>query len=156
MRRFSFLVSDVSISSVYLLLQMPFWQLRYLQGLDIRFRRCSFLDRCICNLLFLWLADAFQPAYHVQLHLHLSFSRIWGYFLFKFYICIPRFLWSADTSHQNFASSIPKNSLSQIPSPNTLCILFTSCTEPIHGLQKIDIRNSSEYEMSGSSYINFL
>ena len=87
MRRFSFLVSDVSISSVYLLLQMPFWQLRYLQGLDIRFRRCSFLDRCICNLLFLWLADAFQPAYHVNC------------------IYIFPFLGFEDTSFSNFTSA---------------------------------------------------
>ena len=82
-----------------------FLDLMYLYSGVICCRRCSFLDRCICNLLFFELADAFQPACHVQLHLHLSFSRLWGYFLLKFYICIPRFLWSADASHQNFASS---------------------------------------------------
>ena len=42
MRRFAFLGSDVSISWIYLLLQMLFWQLMYLQDLDIRFCRCSF------------------------------------------------------------------------------------------------------------------
>ena len=90
-RIFTFLVSDVSISSIYSPLQMLFWQLMYLQYLDIHFRRCSFgnwcicntlifasadalfLDQSICNLLFFELADTFQPACHVQLHLHLAF-----------------------------------------------------------------------------------
>ena len=44
-----------------------FWHLIYLQYLDIHYCRCSFLDRCICNLFFFELADAFQPAWHVQL-----------------------------------------------------------------------------------------
>ena len=70
MRWFTFLVSDVSISWVYLLSQMLF------------------------NL----------PAMY-KLHLHLSFSRLWGYFLLKFYICIPRFLWPEDASHWNHASA---------------------------------------------------
>ena len=83
MSRFIFLVSDVSIFSVYLLLQMTFLQLLYLQDLDIHRCRCSFLQplylqgldihscRCsfgahrICNLLFFELADAFQPAYYI-------------------------------------------------------------------------------------------
>ena len=91
---FTFLVPDVSISWGYLLVQMSLWQLMYLQVLDIRYCRCSFLDRCICktlifsvadalyldqcicNLLFFELADAFQPVYHVQLHLHFAFSGI--------------------------------------------------------------------------------
>ena len=118
-----------------------------------------FLDKCIYIFLFSWLADAFQPVCHVQLHLHLAFSGTWGYFLRKFFICIPRFLWPADTSHwncasstcsfyalrilpskimhpRNFASSISENPLSQISSLNILCVLFTSWTEPIHDLQK--------------------
>ena len=53
-----------------------FWYLMYLQSLDIRCCRCSFGDQRICNLLFFELADAFQPACHVQLHLHLAFSGI--------------------------------------------------------------------------------
>ena len=89
----------------YSLVQILFWQLMYLQYLDIYCCRCSFGDQRICNLLFFELTDAFQPTCHVQLHLHLAFSSTWGYFLRKFYICIPRFLWSADASHQNFASS---------------------------------------------------
>ena len=52
MRRFAFLESDVSISCVYLLSQMLFWQLMYLQDLDIRFCRCAFLDQRIYILLF--------------------------------------------------------------------------------------------------------
>ena len=83
----AFLTTDVSALPWYSLLQMLFWESIHLQ------------------LAFFELVDAFQPAYHVQLHLHLSFSRTWGYFLFKFYICIPRFLWPADAFHQNFASS---------------------------------------------------
>ena len=76
MSRFTFLVSNVSISSVYSLVQILFWQLMYLQGIDIRCCRCSFFNQCICNLLFFELADTFQPTCHVQLHLHLAFSGI--------------------------------------------------------------------------------
>ena len=92
MRRFTFLVSDVSISSIYSPLQMLFWVLMYLHCLDIRFRRCSFSNQSIYNLFFFELADAFHPTYHVQLHLHLTFFMRCGYFLRKFCICIPRFL----------------------------------------------------------------
>ena len=42
-----------------------FWCLMYLYPRFIRCRRCSFLDRCICNLLFFGLADALQSAWHV-------------------------------------------------------------------------------------------
>ena len=55
---FAFLGSDVSISWVYLLSQMFFWQLMYLHCLDIHCCRCSFLDQC--NLLFFEPADAFS------------------------------------------------------------------------------------------------
>ena len=115
--------------------------------LNIRCYRCSFLDQCICNLLFFELADTFKFVYHVQLHLHLTFSGIWGYFLRKFYICISHFLWPADAPHQNSASSIPKNPLSQI-------LLNIPRVHSLHGLsqyityKKIDIRNSSEYGVS--------
>ena len=34
------------------------------------------------------------------------------------------------------------------PPKNILCVLFTSQLEPIHYLEKIDIRNSSEYGVS--------
>ena len=89
---FTFLVSDVSISWGYLLVQMPLWQPLYLHWLNIHCCRCSFDNWYICNLLFFELADTFQPAYHIQMHLHLVFSGIWGCFLRKFCIYIPRFL----------------------------------------------------------------
>ena len=82
-----------------------FWQLLYLHCLDIHCCRCSFGDQRICNLLFFELADTFHPTCHIKLHLHLAFSWIWGYFLRKFCICIPHFLWPADASHWNYASS---------------------------------------------------
>ena len=145
---FTFLGSDVSISWVYLLSQMLFWQLMYLHWLNIRYCRCVFWDRCICNLLFFKLADTFQPTHHVQLHLHLAFSKTWGCFLCKFCIYIPRFLCFADTSHQNFASSIPENSLSQMPSPISFEFYLLHNLSQYITYKKIDIRNSSEYEMS--------
>ena len=87
MRRFTFLGFDVSISWVYLLSQMLFWQLMYLQNLDIHCCRCSFLDQCICNLLFFEPADAFS--------------------LPGMYNCIYilPFLGFEDTSFANFAST---------------------------------------------------
>ena len=130
-----------------------------------------FLDQCIYIFLFSWLADAFQPVCHVQLHLHLAFSGTWGYFLRKFFICIPRFLWPADTSHWNCASSTCSFYALRIL-PSKLCILeILHLQSPkihyrryrrsisfafylLHGLsrymtyKKIDIRNSSEYGTS--------
>ena len=76
MSRFIFLVSDVSIFSVYSPLQMLFFRPMYLQDFNIHYCRCSFGEQRICNLLFFELADAFQPAYYIQLHLHLAFSWI--------------------------------------------------------------------------------
>ena len=94
---FTFLGSDVSTSRVYLLSQMLFWQLMYLHCLDIHCCRCSFGNQYICNLLFFELADTFKPACHVQLHLHLAFSKTCGYFPSKFYIFNPRKFPSTDT-----------------------------------------------------------
>ena len=135
---FTFWVSDVSISWGYLLVQMPLWQTLYLHRLNIRCCRCFFWDRCIRNLLFFKLADTFQPACHVKLHLHHMFSITWGCFSLKLCILNVLFQCLADTPHQNFISSIPENSLSQMPSPkkNILWVLFTSQLEPIHYLQK--------------------
>ena len=84
---FAFLGSDVSISWVYLLSQMLFWQLMYLHCLDIHCCRCSFLDQCISNLLFFEPADAF--------------------ILPGMYNCIYilPFLGFEDTSFANFAST---------------------------------------------------
>ena len=56
------------------------------------------------------------------MYLHLAFSKTCGYSLSKF--CI-------------FNS--PKSIISDI-FPDILCVLFTSQLEPIHYLQKIDIR----------------
>ena len=102
---FTFLVSDVSISWVYLLVQMPLWQPLYLHWLNVRCCRCSFCNCCICtalifivadtffetevicNLLFFKLADAFQPTHHVNC------------------ICILPYLGFKDTSFANFTST---------------------------------------------------
>ena len=140
------LASDVSALSWYSLSQILFWHLMYLQDLDIYCCRCSFWDQHICNLLFFELADAFQPAWHVNciyillflnlkilpsqiFHLHPTFSIPCRCFSLKLYIFNLLFLCFADTSHPNFASSIPQNPLSQIPSSNILRVLFTSWTE---------------------------
>ena len=108
MSRFNFLVSDVSIFSVYSPLQMLFFRPMYLQDFNIHYCRCSFGDQRICNLLFFELADTFQPACHVQLHLHLAFSMPCRYSLVKMRILNLLFICLTDTPHQNFASSIPK------------------------------------------------
>ena len=63
------------------------WQPLYLHWLDVLCCRCSFGDQRICDLLFFELADAFQPAYHVNC------------------ICILPFLGFEDTSFSNFASA---------------------------------------------------
>ncbi len=73
------------------MMDLLFWDLMYLYPGFICCRRCYFGDQRICNLLFFELADAFQPAYYIQLHLHLAFSWILGYCLRKFCIYIPHF-----------------------------------------------------------------
>ena len=69
-----FLLCGVSTCLSYSLAQMSLWQPLYPYCLDIRYCRCSFSVHYICNLLFFELADAFQTACYVQLHLHLAFS----------------------------------------------------------------------------------
>ena len=59
---FTFLVSDVSISWGYLLVQMPLWQPLYLHWLNICCCRCSFGSWCICNPLIFAVADALLAA----------------------------------------------------------------------------------------------
>ena len=54
----------------------------------------------------------------------------------------------ADALHQNFASSISENPLSQISSLNILCCYSLHNLSQYITYKKIDIRNSSEYEMS--------
>ena len=95
----------------------------YLHWLNIRCCRCSFGSCCICTNLIFAIADAlfqidisatrfslnlqmlFSLPGMYKLYLHLAFSGIWGCFLRKFFICIPRFLWPEDVSHWNYASS---------------------------------------------------
>ena len=55
---FTFLVSDISISWGYLLMQMSLWQPLYLHWLNIRCCRCFFWDRCIRAGLIFAVADA--------------------------------------------------------------------------------------------------
>ena len=105
MRRFTFLVSDVSISWGYLLVQMPLWQLMYLQDLDIRYCRCSFLDRCIYKALIFIVADALfginvsATYFSSNLQILLSLPVMYNY------ICILPFLKPEDASFANFAST---------------------------------------------------
>ena len=72
----------------------------------------------------------FSPPVMYKLHLHLAFSSTWGYFLHKFCIYIPHFLWPEDASHWNYASSISENPLSQISSFYILYVLFSSWRPP--------------------------
>ena len=58
------------------------------------------------------------------------------------------FQFFADALHQNFASSISENPLSQISSLNILCCYSLHNLSQYITYKKIDIRNSSEYEMS--------
>ena len=128
----AFLTTDVSASPWYSLLQMLFFRSMYLQGFDIHCCRCSFWNQCICNLLFFELADTFKPTCHTIasasclfwdlkilplqiLHLHPTFSITWRCSPVKLRIRNLLFQCFADTSHQNFASSIPENPLLQIP-----------------------------------------
>ena len=98
-------MSDVSISWGYLLVQMPLWQLMYLQDLDIRYCRCSFLDRCICKTLIFSVADALfltnvsATCFSSNLQILLSLPVMYNC------ICILPFLGFKDTPFANFAST---------------------------------------------------
>ena len=142
----AFLTTDVSASPWYSLLQMLFFRPMYLQGFDIHCYRCSFLDQCICNLLFFELADTFKPACHVQLHLHLAFSITWGYSPQKFCILNPLFLHLADTSRRNFASSA--------------CPFYTLQIHPTEFLhphfQKIHYHKYLPYSLNSMTWANTL
>ena len=140
-----FFVTVVSASPWYSLLQMLFFRPMYLQGFDIHCCRCSFWNQCICNLLFFELADTFNPACHVQLHLHLAFSMTWGCFPQKFCILNLLFPCLADTSRRNFASSIPYRRYRR--SISFEFYLLHNLSQYIT-YKKIDIRNSSEYGVS--------
>ena len=130
------------------------WRLMYLHISLIQCCRYLCGNRCICTGLIFAVADAFfetdvsatyfslnlQILFSLfvmyKLHLHLAFSMPCGYSLVKMCILNLLFLCFTDTPHQNFASSIPKNPLSQISSPISFALLVTSQLEPIHYLQK--------------------
>ena len=102
---FTFLVSDVSISWGYLLVQMPLWQPLYLHWLNIHCCRCSFWDQCIYKALIFIVADAFfetdVSATYFSLNLQILFSLPVMYNC----ICILPFLGFKDTSFANLAST---------------------------------------------------
>ena len=81
------------------------------------------------------------------LHLHPTFSITWRCFSLKLCILTLLFLCLVDTSHQNFASSIPEIHYRRY------CHSISFEFHLLHKLsrymtyKKIDIRNSSEYEM---------
>ena len=95
---FPFLGSDVSISWVYLLSQMLFWQLMYLQALDIRYCRCSFNALRILhikilhlqspkihyrkylshNILWVLFTSQLEPIHYLQKNWYKKFERIWS------------------------------------------------------------------------------
>ena len=95
----------------------------YLHVSVICLRRYSFDNWYICNSLIFAIVDTlfqsiisatcfslnlqmlFSPPVMYKLHLHLAFSSTWGYFLHKFCIYIPHFLWPKDASHWNHASA---------------------------------------------------
>ena len=90
---------------VILLVQMSLWQLMYLQDLDIRYCRCSFLDRCICKTLIFSVADALflinvsATCFSSNLQILFSLPVMYNY------ICILPFLGFKDTPFANFAST---------------------------------------------------
>jgi len=73
---FTFLVSDVSIFSVYLLVQMLFWQLMYLQGLIFAVTDAIFLTNVSATCFSLSLQILLSLPVMYKLHLHLAFSGI--------------------------------------------------------------------------------
>ena len=105
MSRFNFLVSDVSIFSVYSPLQMLFFRPIYLQNLDIHRCRCSFLDRYICKTLIFTVADALlatnvsAPCFSLNLQILFTLPVMYNC------IYILPFLGFEDTPFANFAST---------------------------------------------------
>ena len=77
----------------------------YLQALDIRYCRCSFLDRCIYKALIFIAADALfginvsATCFSLNLQILLSLPVMYNC------ICILPFLGFKDTSFANFAST---------------------------------------------------
>ena len=102
---FTFLVSDVSISWGYLLVQMPLWQPLYLHWLNICCCRCSFGSWCICNPLIFAVVDALLGTNVSATCLSLSLQMLFS--LPGMYNCIYilPFLGFEDTPFANFAST---------------------------------------------------
>ena len=88
-----------------MLVQMSLWQLMYLQDLDIRYCRCSFLDRCIYKALIFIVADTLfginvsATCFSSNLQILLSLPVMYNC------IYILLFLEFKDTSFANFAST---------------------------------------------------
>ena len=138
MSRFIFLVSDVSIFSVYSPLQMLFFRPMYLQLALLWTCRCFSVClaciNCIYILLFLGFEDTsfanFTSASHIFydlrmllieiLHPQPALSRPCGYSTVKMCILNPR-----------------KSIIADISPPISFKLLFTSQLEPIYYLQKI-------------------
>ena len=112
---FTFLVSDISISWGYLLMQISLWQPLYLHSLDIHCYRCFFWDRCIRAGLIFAVADALfginvsAACFSSNLQILLSLPVMYNC------IYILPFLWPEDASRRNFASSTGPFYTLQIP-----------------------------------------
>ena len=84
---------------------MLFFRPMYLQALDIRYCRCSFLDLCIYKALIFIVADALfginvsATCFSLNLQILLSLPVMYNC------ICILPFLGFKDTSFANFAST---------------------------------------------------
>ena len=145
---------------------MSLWQLMYLQDLDIRYCRCSFLDRCICKTLIFSVADALfltnvsATCFSSNLQILLSLPVMYNC------IYILPFLGFKDTPFTNFASTSHVFDNVKMLSIKILHLQFPKIHYRrylplisfefylLHGLsrymtyKKIDIRNSSEYGVS--------
>ena len=144
---------------------MLFLRPMYLQDLDIRYCRCSFLDRCIYKALISIVADAlfginvsatcFSSNLQILISLPIMYNCIY----------ILPFLGFKDTPFANFAST---SHVFDNVKMLSIKILHLQCSKIhyrryrcsisfevylLHNLsqyityKKIDIRNSSEYEM---------
>ena len=94
---------------------MLFWKPMYLQCLDIRRCRCSFLDRGICAGLIFAVADALLAAVVSATCFSLNLQMLFTLPVMYNCICILPFLYLADTPRRNFASSICSFYTLQIP-----------------------------------------
>ena len=163
---FTFLVSDVSISWGYLLVQMPLWQPLYLHWLNICCCRCSFGSWCICNPLIFAVVDALLGTNVSATCSSLNLQMLFSLSIMYNCICILPFLGFKDTPFANFASTshifdnvkmLPIKIL-HLQSPRIHYRRYRRSISfefyLLHNLsqyityKKIDIRNSSEYGVS--------